>query len=62
MSGIVKSIILSGPSGLGKTAIAKRLLKDYGNIFGFVVSHTTRFPRPMEREGVYYHYVNREAI
>ncbi|DAD53304.1 TPA_asm: guanylate kinase [Vaccinia virus] len=62
MSGIVKSIILSGPSGSGKTAIAKRLLKDYGNIFGFVVSHTTRFPRPMEREGVDYHYVNREVI
>ncbi|AOP31868.1 guanylate kinase [Volepox virus] len=62
MSGIVKSIILSGPSGSGKTAMARRLLKDYGNIFGFVVSHTTRFPRPMEREGVDYYYVNREAI
>ncbi|AST09569.1 guanylate kinase [NY_014 poxvirus] len=62
MNGMVRSIILSGPSGAGKSTIIRKLLKEYGNIFGFVTSHTSRFPRPMEQNGIDYHYVSKEDI
>jgi guanylate kinase len=49
-------IILSAPSGAGKTTIAKRLLEVRKDV-GYSVSATTRAPRPGEVDGVAYHFL-----
>jgi guanylate kinase len=51
-------IILSGPSGVGKDTVIHHLLKR--NIpLEFVVTTTSRAPRPEEKNGVDYHFVTR---
>ncbi|XP_035410290.1 guanylate kinase isoform X1 [Cygnus atratus] len=57
-----RPVVLSGPSGAGKSTLIKKLFKDYENIFGFSVSHTTRQPRPGEVNGKDYHFVTREEM
>uniref|UniRef100_A0A8C8RMY7 Guanylate kinase n=1 Tax=Pelusios castaneus TaxID=367368 RepID=A0A8C8RMY7_9SAUR len=57
-----RPVVLSGPSGAGKSTLLKKLLKDYGNVFGFSVSHTTRQPRTGEANGKEYHFVTREHM
>ena len=47
-------LILSSPSGGGKTTIARRLLKERSDV-GYSVSCTTRAPRGAERDGQDYH-------
>ncbi len=49
-------VVLSAPSGGGKTTIAKAVRDRYPNRFGFSVSATTRTPRPGEQDGVDYHF------
>jgi guanylate kinase len=49
-------LVLSAPSGAGKTTIARRLRDRRGDVV-FSVSATTRTPRPGERDGVDYHFV-----
>ncbi|KAF5653155.1 guanylate kinase [Fusarium sp. NRRL 25303] len=51
-----RPIIISGPSGVGKGTLIKRLKDNHPTIFGSVVSHTTRQPRPDEVEGVSYFF------
>ena len=53
--------ILSGPSGSGKSTITHELLASVPGL-AFSVSHTTRKPRPDERDGVDYHFVDRAAF
>ncbi|HUF29790.1 MAG TPA: guanylate kinase [Gemmatimonadaceae bacterium] len=50
-------IILSAPSGAGKTSIAKGLLARRTDV-GYSVSCTTRKPRPGERAGEDYHFIS----
>ena len=50
-------IILSSPSGAGKTTISKKIQQKYQN-FKISVSHTTRKPRPNEVEGIDYFFIN----
>ena len=61
MSHDVKNImvILSSPSGAGKTTISKKIQQKYQN-FKISVSHTTRKPRPNEIEGIDYYFVNED--
>ena len=54
-------LVLSSPSGGGKTTIA-RLLKQGREDVGYSVSATTRPPRPGERDGVDYHYLTRDEF
>jgi guanylate kinase len=54
-------IVVSAPSGAGKTTILARVLRDLGGI-RFSVSHTTRAPRGAERDGVEYHFVDEAAF
>lgn len=53
--------IISSPSGAGKTTLARRLLAADSNI-EMSVSVTTRAPRPGERDGVDYHFADRDAF
>ncbi|XP_066487246.1 guanylate kinase isoform X2 [Tiliqua scincoides] len=57
-----RPVVLTGPSGAGKSTLLKKLMKDYENVFGFSVSHTTRQPRPGEVNGKDYHFVTREEM
>lgn len=61
MSGRPFPIVLSAPSGSGKTTIARELLGRRQDV-GYSVSCTTRSPRPSERDGVDYHFITREAF
>ncbi|MEP6731781.1 MAG: guanylate kinase, partial [bacterium] len=51
-------VILSAPSGSGKTTIAKALLARRPDL-GYSVSCTTRSPRPGEIEGRDYYFMTR---
>lgn len=51
-------IVLSGPSGTGKSTVIAQLLKERKDIH-FSVSFTTRAPRAGEADGVNYHFVDR---
>ncbi|HLU49851.1 MAG TPA: guanylate kinase [Planctomycetota bacterium] len=55
-----KLIVISGPSGVGKTSICDRLLEDPR--FRRVVTCTTRPPRETEVPGVDYHFLGREEF
>jgi guanylate kinase len=54
-------LIVSSPSGAGKTTLCKRLRTEFPNI-GFSVSYTTRKPRAGETDGVEYHFVSMERF
>jgi guanylate kinase len=52
-----KLFVISAPSGAGKTTLLKRVMARVANLT-FSVSHTTRHPRPGERDGVDYSFVS----
>jgi|TARA_B100000959_G_scaffold270317_1_gene317000 guanylate kinase len=54
-------VILSSPSGAGKTTIAKKIQQKY-QTFKISVSHTTRKPRSNEIDGVDYYFISHEKF
>jgi len=54
-------IVLSSPSGAGKTTLTKKIQQKYQN-FKISVSHTTRKPRLNEVEGIDYFFINHEEF
>ena len=54
-------VILSSPSGVGKTTLTKKIQQKY-QTFKISVSHTTRSPRSNEVDGVDYHFVSHEEF
>ena len=55
-------IIISGPSGVGKDTVARRLIKRRPQGFHFVVTATTREPRDNEVEGYDYFFVSNDEF
>jgi len=53
-------LVISAPSGAGKSTIANALRASESRLM-HSVSVTTRLPRPGEKEGVHYHFRDREA-
>ena len=49
-------LVVSSPSGAGKTTLCKRLRAEFPGL-GFSISYTTRPPRPGETDGVEYRFV-----
>ena len=54
-------VILSSPSGVGKTTLTKKIQQKYQS-FKISVSHTTRPPRSNEVDGIDYHFVTPERF
>ena len=54
-------VILSSPSGVGKTTLTKKIQQKYQS-FKISVSHTTRSPRSNEIDGVDYNFVSQEKF
>ena len=59
--------ILSAPSGAGKSSLIKALLENNSRAGNNItmqasVSHTTRAPRPGERNGEHYHFVSHQEF
>jgi len=52
-------IVISAPSGAGKSSICRRFLDACPEV-EFSVSHTSRAPRPGEVNGKDYHFISRE--
>lgn len=53
--------VISAPSGTGKTTIVKRLLEVVPNLT-LSVSYTTRSPRPQEKDGVDYFFIDEDKF
>ncbi|RIK95789.1 MAG: guanylate kinase [Proteobacteria bacterium] len=53
--------VLSAPSGAGKTTVCHGVVARDPNVV-LSVSHTTRRPRPHERDGVEYHFVDTDEF
>ncbi len=56
-----KIIIITAPSGAGKTSITKHLLKTFPQL-AFSVSAATRSPRSYEKNGVDYYFISTEEF
>ncbi len=55
------ALIITAPSGAGKTTLIEKLLKEFPNII-FSVSYTTRKPRPGEIHGKDYFFVEKKKF
>jgi len=53
-----KIIIITAPSGAGKTSITKHLLKTFPDKLSFSISAATRQKREYEKEGVDYYFMS----
>ncbi|KAI1496166.1 guanylate kinase [Biscogniauxia marginata] len=57
-----RPVVISGPSGVGKGTLFKRLFAAHPDSFALSVSHTTRSPRAGEADGVDYFFVSRDEF
>ena len=57
-----KLVVLSGPSGVGKSTVLRRLLARHPGCLRLSVSATTRPPRPGETDGVDYYFLSSDEF
>ncbi|MCA9265439.1 MAG: guanylate kinase [Planctomycetales bacterium] len=61
-SDIGRLVIISGPSGVGKTTVVQRVLRESSLPLQLSISATTRSPRAGEQDGVHYHFLTAERF
>ena len=54
-------VVISGPSGVGKSTVVRRLSQTYSELKQSI-SYTTRPSRPGEIQGVHYHFIRQEEF
>ena len=59
MTSSARLVVLSGPSGVGKSSVVDRIRSGYPDVH-MSVSVTTRAPRPGEIDGVHYRFISRD--
>lgn len=57
MKALGRLFVISAPSGAGKSTLLTRVMAELKNLT-FSISHTTRSPRPGEKDGREYHFVD----
>jgi guanylate kinase len=57
-----KILIITAPSGAGKTSITRHLLKTFSDRLAFSISAATRAPRGNEKSGVDYYFMSQEEF
>ncbi|MGI9428644.1 MAG: guanylate kinase [Bythopirellula sp.] len=57
-----KLVVISGPSGVGKSTVVREVLQRFGGRLRLSVSATTRQPRPGEQDGVDYHFLTNDEF
>jgi len=60
--GSIRPVVVCGPSGVGKGTLIERVMSEFPQKVGFSISHTTRAPRPGERDGEHYHFRSVDAM
>lgn len=55
-------IIISAPSGTGKSTVIERIIRDPRLRLQFSISATSRAPRGQEKEGVHYYFISAEEF
>ena len=55
-----RSMVISGPGGVGKSRLINMLLEKHAAVFSKKVSHTTRPPHTGEVDGTHYYFVTKE--
>jgi guanylate kinase len=58
MSNLSQLVVLSGPSGVGKSTLLRRVIERFPNRLRLSISATTRTPRPGEEDGVDYYFLS----
>jgi len=58
----IRPIVMTGPSGTGKSTLFNLAMEKHPKKFVLSVSHTTRQPREGEIDGFHYHYVSTEVM
>lgn len=61
-SKVIRSLVICGPSGVGKGTLINKILSNYPNKMGLSVSHTTRKPRQGEVNGIHYHFSDKDFV
>ena len=54
-------LLISGPSGSGKSSLLNKLFSEFKNTY-FSISSTTRAPRDGEKNGVNYHFISKDEF
>lgn len=55
------AFLVSGPSGVGKSTVVKRILEEVPGLSKLVTT-TSRLRRPDEQEGIHYHFVSKDTF
>ena len=55
-------VVISGPSGVGKSTVVRGILERLGERIHLSISATTRSPRPGEQDGIDYHFLTDEEF
>jgi len=55
-------LVLCGPSGVGKSYVLSHLCNTLPDLVALSISHTSRQPRGTERDGVEYHFVEKDEL